>query len=110
MIDEKTDGIPTSTASETFIEFLGLRNRERRRLLVVKRTEAQKTVTSAFQFDEFSDDIDDIDAVQDFLYGMWCDQEREDTKEPIEFEGSFEEHFINKHPSFVALAPMPCRQ
>jgi len=110
MLDEEADGVSTAAATKAFVEFLGLRDGKRGGLLVVERAKSQVTVTPSFQFDEFTDDIDDVDAVEDLLYGMWCDQGCEDTKEPLAFDGSFEEQLIHKNPSLITLTAMPGRQ
>ena len=76
----------------------------------MKGAQTQVAVASPLQLDKFTDDIDDVDAVQYFLYGMWCDQGCEDTKVPVARDVSFEEHFIHKHPALIAFASVPGRQ
>jgi hypothetical protein len=80
MLDEKADGIATSSATKAFVELLRLGYGEGRSLFIMERAKSQMAIASAFQLDELSHDIDDIDAVQYFLYGVLCDQEREVTK------------------------------
>ena len=71
MLHKKTDGIATSAAAKTFINFLRRRNCKRRCFFVVKRTKAKIICASFFQFHKSADDFGDIDAAEDLLYGLW---------------------------------------
>ena len=110
MLDEKSDGVATAAATEALIKPFGLGDGKGGSLFVMERAKTQVTVSSALQFDEFTDDINDVNTIQNLLYGMWCDQGCEDTKEPVAFDGSFEEHLIYEYPAFISLAAMPCRK
>jgi len=110
MLDEKSDGVTAAAATEALVKLFGLGERKGGRLFVMERAKTQVTVSSSLQFDEFTDDIYDVNTVQYLLYGMWGDQGCEDTKEPVAFDGSFEEQLIYEYPAFIALAAMPCRK
>jgi hypothetical protein len=73
MLHEEGDGIAAAAASEAFIDLLGRRDGERRRLLIVKRTEAKIVGASAFQFYEAAYDLDYIDPAKYLLYGLLGD-------------------------------------
>src|SRR5450432_602923 len=71
MLHEKTDGITTASATETFINFLSRGYRKRRRFLIVKRTEPQVIGTPFFQLHKTPDDLRNVDPAQYLLYGLW---------------------------------------
>jgi hypothetical protein len=71
MLHEKADGITTSSASKTFIYFLGRGNRKRGRFFVVKRTESQVICPSFFQLHKSAHYFRDVDAAENLLYGLW---------------------------------------
>lgn len=73
MLHQKTDGIPTSSTTKTFVNFFGRRNRKGRRLFSVKWTQAEVIGTALFKFNELADDLNYIDPALNLLYGLLTD-------------------------------------
>jgi len=71
MLHEEADGIPTSTTPKAFINFLGRGNRKGGCFFVMKRAKPQVICPSFFQFYKPANDLCDIDAAQNLLYGLW---------------------------------------
>jgi hypothetical protein len=76
MVHDKTNRIPALATSETLVDLLGGRNRERRRFLMMKGAVTDEIGTPSFEFDKAPYDINDIDSVLDFLYGLLRYQSR----------------------------------
>lgn len=74
MLHDEVDAVAAFAAAETFIYFLAGRYRERRRFFIVKGAEAKVAVAALLQFHEGAYHVDDVDAGEDLLYGVLCDQ------------------------------------
>jgi hypothetical protein len=73
MLHEKGDGIAAAAAAKTFIDLLGGRDGEGGCLFVVKGTETQIIGAPLLELDKAADDLDNIDAAEDLLYGLLGD-------------------------------------
>ena len=71
MLHEEADGIAASAASKTFIYFFGGGNRKGGCFFVMKRAEPQVVCPSFFQLYKPANDLCDVDAAQNLLYGLW---------------------------------------
>ena len=67
MLGQEVDRTAVGAAAETVIELLGGADRERRRLFIVKRAQTQQVCAPFAQLHISADDIDDIDAREQFL-------------------------------------------
>jgi hypothetical protein len=76
MVHDKADRVSALATTKTFVDLFGGRNRERRRFLMMKGAVTDEIGTPSFEFDKAPYDINDIDAVLDFLYGLLCYQNR----------------------------------
>ena len=74
MLHEETDGVATAAAAEALVDLFGRRYREGRGLLIVERAEAKVVGAPFLELDEAADDLDDVDAAEDLLYGVLGDQ------------------------------------
>jgi len=74
MLHQKADGITAAAATKAFIDFFCGRNGERGRFFVVKWAEAEVIDAPFFELYKTTNDIDDIDATLDLLYGVLSDQ------------------------------------
>ena len=69
MLHHKADGIATFATAETLINLLARRYAERRRFFIVKRAVTNVIGTSFFQFHKFANNLNDVYAVGNLLYG-----------------------------------------
>ena len=70
MLHNEADGIAAFATTKTFINFLTRRYGKRRSFFIVKRTKAKVAGTSFFQFYKLANDVHNIDATEDLLYGI----------------------------------------
>ena len=70
MLHQEADGIARFTATEALIDLLGRGDGEGGRLLIMEWTKTQVVGAPFLQFHKPTDDLDDIDAVLDLLYGF----------------------------------------
>lgn len=97
MFHQKTDGVAAAAAAKTFVYFLGRRNGERRRFLIVKRAEPQVIGAPFLQLYKRAYYIDDIDTAEYLLYGVLRDQKMQ--VKNLQFnnpEGTFQRRAASK--------------
>jgi hypothetical protein len=70
MLHEEFDGVATGTTTEAFVDLLAGRDGKRRAFFVMKRAEAKIVGTPLFQFNEIADDLYNVNAGKDLLYGL----------------------------------------
>jgi len=70
MLHEEFDGVSAGTATEAFIDLFAGCDSKGRALFVVKRTETKVVGTSFFQFNEIADDLYNVNAGKNLLYGL----------------------------------------
>ena len=69
---------------------------------MVKRTVPNKISTPSFELNKRTYDINDIDSVLDFLYGLLGYQLL-----PVRQVKLIKEYLIHKNPSFFSFSPVP---
>ena len=74
MLHQKTDGVTAFTTPKTFIDFFGRRNGKRRRPFIMKRTEAKVIGPPFLQLYKTTNDIHNINAAENLLYGILGNQ------------------------------------
>lgn len=70
MFHQEADGVAAFSTAKTFIDLFGWRYRKRWRFLVMKRTLAKIIYTTLLQTHKAADDLYNIDARKDLLYGL----------------------------------------
>jgi hypothetical protein len=74
VLHDKADGITTFPASKTFVDFLGWGYRKGRGLFIVEGADSEVIGPPALELNKAAYDIQDIDAVLYFLYGILGNQ------------------------------------
>ena len=74
MLHQKADAVAASSAAKTFIDLLGRGNRERRGFFIMKWAQSQVIGSSFFQLYKRSDDLHNINAAENLLYGVLGNQ------------------------------------
>ena len=70
MFHQEADRIPAFAATEAFIQFFGRRDRKGWGFFIVKRAETDVVASPFFQFYKPANDLDNIEPVEDLLYGI----------------------------------------
>ena len=76
LLHQKAVCRPMGTATETVIELLDCRDRKGRGFLAVKRAQTKEVGTRFLEFDDATNDLDDVDACQQVLDECLRDQSR----------------------------------